>query len=279
MKTLKVQSCSKFHAGVIFVSMSKTTTKDYKCAGCETALSYPFWRVRKRLENGIPIRCKSCAQKNAAKNWSPEAKVAIQAGRKKAAKKLHSAPKSVRIKRARKAGQGNRKNNGLSVRRQWESIKNKPEEYRQACERLRQTALDFHASMSDEEKVLYHTKVFKNTGTSKVCEDFLSILESEFGLQVLREEAIAGFIVDGLVSDKGLILEFYGDMFHCNPLKFQDPDEYCSWISRTVGQQWKRDKRRLAALFKNGYKVLIVWEYDWNNNREEVLERVRNALC
>jgi very-short-patch-repair endonuclease len=106
----------------------------------------------------------------------------------------------------------------------------------------------------------------------------LCALDNEFGLQILREEAIAGFIVDGLVEDKKLILEFYGDVFYCNPLKFQDPDEYCFWISRTVGQQWKRDERRLAALLKNGYKVLVVWEYDWNNNKQEVLERVENAL-
>jgi len=94
-----------------------------------------------------------------------------------------------------------------------------------------------------------------------------------------REEIISGFIVDGLLKSEKVILEFYGDMFHCNPTKFHDPSEYCSWISRTVGQQWKRDKRRTAALLKRGYKVLIVWESDWNNQKEKTIERVKNALC
>ena len=262
----------------MLIYMSKSTIKEYKCADCKVAMFYPFHRVRKRIENGISIRCKSCAQKRAARNRSPEAARAIQEGRKRAAKKIHNVPKSVRIERASKAGQGNRNNNGLAVRRQWETIKSDEKRYKQACERLKQTALNFHASMSEEEKKLHYAKVFKNTGKSKACELFLQAVETKTKRKILRKKMVSGFFVDGMFDEQEIILEFYGDMFHCNPIRFNDPNKYCSWISRTVGQQWKRDERRIVALLKNGYKVLIVWEYDWTNQSEEVVKRIKNAL-
>ena len=100
-------------------------------------------------------------------------------------------------------------------------------------------------------------------------------MESE-GVSLEREQGISGFIVDGLQNK--LIVEFYGDIYHCNPRHFRDPDEFCSWIGRTVTQQWARDRKRLGVFYKLGYRVVIVWEADWKTHPENEIRRVKNAL-
>ena len=89
---------------------------------------------------------------------------------------------------------------------------------------------------------------------------------------------ISGFFVDGCLQNKKLIVEFYGDTYHCNPKNFSDPDKFCSWLKRTVGEQWTRDRKRLAVLYKAGHTVLIVWQSEWDQNRNEQLERIKNAV-
>jgi G:T-mismatch repair DNA endonuclease (very short patch repair protein) len=76
-----------------------------------------------------------------------------------------------------------------------------------------------------------------------------------------------------------VIVEYYGDVYHCNPRRFKDESEYCPIIRRTVGEQWKRDRKRLACFTKrHGYDVVIVWESDWNKNPEKELDRIRDVV-
>ena len=62
-------------------------------------------------------------------------------------------------------------------------------------------------------------------------------------------------------------------MWHANPRKDQ-PDDYIDIIKMTASEKWKKDLRRNAALRSLGYKVIIIWENKWNNERGELLERI-----
>lgn len=256
----------------------KTTKKIYQCHDCNKDLCYAFWQVRKRIENNSPIRCKSCASKQKCKQLSPQQKKEQSERGKKLAALRHDVPKKVRVARARKAGSGNKNNGGLAAKKQWESIKSDPEKYSQACNRLRQTALDFHESMSPEQKESYYKKVFSGKSTSKAADSFLSKIETVLNTEISREVCLHGFFVDGYLPKQDLILEFYGDVFHCNPEKFQDEMQYCSWISRTVGEQWKRDEKRIAGLLKNKHKVVIIWETQWNKDPQNVIKRIQYEM-
>ena len=56
------------------------------------------------------------------------------------------------------------------------------------------------------------------------------------------------------------------------------PDKWFTWIKRTVGEQWKRDQRRLACFYRLGYTVVIVWQTDWDRDKETAIERIQHAL-
>ena len=161
-------------------------------------------------------------------------------------------------------------------RRQQETINNNPELYKKYCEKRKQIALDFHKSLSDEEKSEHYKKVFKNTGSSKECDNFITEIENKLGISIKKEEGICGFIVDGLYNN--VIFEYYGSTFHCSPLKFDNPRQYCPWIGRTVQEQWDRDRKRLAVFYSKGYKVVVVWDHEWKKTPNHVLERIKNAL-
>lgn len=266
-----------FHGSILSCIM-KTTKQIYQCHGCNKDLCYAFWQVRKRIETNSPIRCRSCANKYKHKQLTTEQKNGYVERGKILAAHLHNVPKATRIQRARKAGEGNRNNDGLAAKRQWENTKANPEKYSRACERLRQTALNFHESMSPKQKEAYYKKVFSGKSTSKVANSFLAEVETVLNISISREVCLHGFFVDGYVPEKDIILEFYGDVFHCNPEKFKDENQYCSWVSRTVGEQWKRDERRIAGLLKNNHKVVIIWETQWNKDKQGSIERIHNEM-
>lgn len=258
--------------------MSAKNTKAYYCNRCHAEQELPRWRYSKRLECDGIFLCNPCRRRKIWEERPIELKEKIKSAFKEGRKKwIQENPEEVK-RIASKAGSGNKTNNGLSVRRQWDSVKANEVEYAKACARLKNNSVRFHSSMSDEQKSTHYKKIFKNKQSSTAADNCLSFIETAIDISLIREHNISGFFVDGLVLEKKVIIEFYGDSFHCNTHKFSNPDQFCSWIGRTVGEQWKRDKRREAALLKNGYTLVIIWERDWNTDREGQIRRVKNAL-
>ena len=253
------------------------------CVDCAKKMTFPYWRVKHRLENNLPIRCNNCARIQSRKTYKENYKnnIALQQKRSNIMKDWHknNPEKSSEIGKKRR---NHVKISGSEMRmRQQESIDNDPVKYEKYCQKRKQIAIDFHNSMNDEEKEQHYRKVFKNRGKSKRSEEFFMFLKENHIIDEIElEKYINGYIVDGCIENKKLIIEYYGDMFHCNPRneKFKNPEKYCSWIGRTVREQWNRDRKRLAVLYRLGYRVLIIWESDWINKRNEQLERILNAL-
>jgi G:T-mismatch repair DNA endonuclease (very short patch repair protein) len=162
-------------------------------------------------------------------------------------------------------------------RRQQIAIESDPEKYSNYCAKRKDIAIKFHAGLTDKEKEKHYSKVFKNGPTSKAEDEFFNEL-LKYGLNFERNICISGFFPDGVDEDRKIIIEFYGDSFHCNPIKFQNPNQHCSWLKRTVQDQWDRDKMRIAVFSKCGYKVIIVWENDWRHSQSVQIERIKNIL-
>ena len=75
-----------------------------------------------------------------------------------------------------------------------------------------------------------------------------------------------------------IVVELFGDLYHCNPWMFSNSEVYVPAIQRTVAEQWKRDERKIACFKKHGYKVVVVWEYDFRRNPEKEIERIKNEV-
>jgi len=68
------------------------------------------------------------------------------------------------------------------------------------------------------------------------------------------------------------IIEFNGDYWHCNP-KIYEADYYHKMIKCTAKEKWEFDKTKKELIEKYGYKVMIVWEYDYRKNPEITINR------
>lgn len=73
------------------------------------------------------------------------------------------------------------------------------------------------------------------------------------------------------------IIQFYGSYWHADPKWYEAKDEipYPSNKNILAQQIWKRDQERLNVLIKQGAisQVLVIWENDYNNNKEQIIKR------
>lgn len=69
----------------------------------------------------------------------------------------------------------------------------------------------------------------------------------------------ASISVDIFVPSKKLVIECYGDYWHCNPLIYKE-DFYNKSLKMTAKETWIRDELRIKLLKSFGYDVNIIWE-------------------
>ena len=79
-----------------------------------------------------------------------------------------------------------------------------------------------------------------------------------------------------IVIDK-TIIECYGDYWHCNPEKYDENYKHTK-INKTAKEIWETDVKRKNILENAGYKYLVVWEKEWNTDKENTLKKIINEL-
>lgn len=79
------------------------------------------------------------------------------------------------------------------------------------------------------------------------------------------------------------IIEFHGDLFHGNPLKFKATDNPNPFKKNITAQEmWDKDKIKYDIAKNNGYDILIIWESEFKskgtNKKEEVIQKCVNFI-
>lgn len=77
-----------------------------------------------------------------------------------------------------------------------------------------------------------------------------------------------------------IAVEFNGDYWHANPEKY-DPNSILCFPSQkkfTAKEIWKRDYLKNSLLENIGYKVFVVWESDFNNNKELLINEIYEEI-
>ena len=94
------------------------------------------------------------------------------------------------------------------------------------------------------------------------------------------EYKIYPHFVDICFVDKKKIVEVYGDFWHANPRKYCENDilNFPNNKKMLASDKWKYDKKRLDSIMLQGFKVLVIWEYDIYNNIEGVKEMLWKYL-
>jgi len=110
---------------------------------------------------------------------------------------------------------------------------------------------------------------------SKCAKEFFDSLKLYVRNDLEYEQLIESrYYADVRIKDERILIEFYGDYWHANPEKYADD----FWIDRKkmfASEIRHRDSERKKWLEERGYRVVIVWENDWNLQREEVLDFLR----
>ncbi len=121
---------------------------------------------------------------------------------------------------------------------------------------------NFSCNKSNLEKKLY--KILLEIDKDLISEHTLYTTDNKY------------FFPDIINLEKKIIIEFFGDYWHCNPKKYNKHDEI--HIGLSAEKVWDNDKQRILSLEKMGYTVYIIWEEDFKNNKTKVLNSMRKVL-
>lgn len=113
--------------------------------------------------------------------------------------------------------------------------------------------------------------------------DFYSCLTKEFALQ--RSDFKEG---DGkywlydlvLTNPTKLLIEFNGDFWHANPKRYKSTDilNFPKQVGKTAEELWDKDAKKMSDAEKCGFVVKTVWESDFNDAPEKVIEECKEWI-
>jgi G:T-mismatch repair DNA endonuclease (very short patch repair protein) len=115
---------------------------------------------------------------------------------------------------------------------------------------------------------------------SKIQESLLKDIEKIYGqklpIKTLRFSDGSYLFPDIIIEDIGLIIELYGNFWHASPKRYLPDDIIYRGI--TAKEIWNRDNKRLEKLTLLKYQVIIIWEYEYTNNKEGILRRLNELI-
>lgn len=81
------------------------------------------------------------------------------------------------------------------------------------------------------------------------------------------------FYIDFLYKKNKKIIEFNGDLYHANPNKFKSSDNPNPFNKKITAEEiWLKDKKKIDLLNSLGYEVKIVWESEYRENEEKLIQ-------
>ena len=103
----------------------------------------------------------------------------------------------------------------------------------------------------------YYNKQSESSKLINKCLNELNIqYEQEFTIKELNNYC------DFYIKEYNTIIEYYGDYWHCNPIKYKK-DYYHQYTKMTAYEIWEKDKTRINNIhnhFNNDINIIIIWE-------------------
>lgn len=99
---------------------------------------------------------------------------------------------------------------------------------------------------------------------SKAEDEIIKMLEN-MGIEAIPNFRIETKIFDIYIPKFNLLIEYNGDYWHCNPIKY-DENYLHTKKNKTAKELWEYDANKLDLAIKNGYTCEVIWEYDYKKN-------------
>lgn len=136
-------------------------------------------------------------------------------------------------------------------------------------------------------------KKFSKGPVSKSANIFFSRLETELGrklrygkksdeLMLFDINNKKAFFYDCLDIETNTIIEYNGSAYHANDrLSIDEREEWCNPWGKTWKESWELDKTKYDLAIKNGYNLLVVWDYETSGKKRTALKiiELKEILC
>jgi G:T-mismatch repair DNA endonuclease (very short patch repair protein) len=132
-------------------------------------------------------------------------------------------------------------------------------------EKFRKMSRDIMRSNWDNGILNRECKI-KSTIVSKKEKEIIKEL-TEMGYKSVNSYRVDSKICDVFIPSLNLILEYFGDYWHCNPKKY-DRNYFNQKKSKFAWEIWSYDKNKLDLIRNNGYNLEVIWEGDLKNNNK-----------
>ncbi len=186
-----------------------------------------------------------------------------------------------KARRNEKASRSLKNKKGSHVKKQWDTIRHDHAMMKRVSKKRSLSMKKVWDEMPEGEKNRRIEAWFSSHGKSRSKgNDRLKQMMIAEGIYdgFLSEQVFHGYIPDEINHELRIIVEYFGDIYHCNPRMYRDGSEYIELIKRTVGEQWERDRKRFLTFYRYGYSVIVVWAKDFRDKSRREIERVKDEI-
>jgi hypothetical protein len=120
--------------------------------------------------------------------------------------------------------------------------------------------------MSEKLKETRRLGKIKSTITSKKEKEIIEYLNGK-GYLSIQSYRVDTKICDVYIPSLNLIIEYFGDYWHCNPSKYKS-DYYNVKKGKYAWELWEYDVQKLELIKSYGYNLEVIWERDLKNNNK-----------
>lgn len=124
--------------------------------------------------------------------------------------------------------------------------------------------------MSEHMKKTLRSGKIKSFNTSKKEKQIINFLKKH-NLDAIQSYKVDTKICDIYIPSMNLIIEYFGDYWHCNPQKYDE-----TYLNKKKGmtakQIWEYDRRKIDLIINCGYNLEVIWESDLKHNNKKIIE-------
>jgi len=128
--------------------------------------------------------------------------------------------------------------------------------------------------MSEQLKDTRRKGKIKSGITSKKEKEIIKILKN-LGFESIHSFRVDSKICDIYIPKLNLIIEYFGDYWHCNPKQYNS-DYINQKKSMTAKEIWDYDSNKIDLIRNNGYNLEVIWEQEFKNDNKlinKILEK------
>jgi len=120
--------------------------------------------------------------------------------------------------------------------------------------------------ISEQMKQTQRSGKIKSVITSKREKEIVKEIK-QLGYNPIHSYRVDSKICDVYIPSLNLIIEYFGDYWHCNPKKYES-DFFNKKKGKFAWELWDYDKNKIDLIKSYGYNLEVVWEGDLKLNNK-----------